>query len=226
MAASLAESASVEVLEARDTADSTLIFLHGLTTTAQNFKPVVQRIQQVVGPTLRVVLPTAPSRPVTLLGGESTTAWFDLCEQDFLANEDERGLGEACQFVTDLIKEQIAAGIRPERIVVAGFSQGGALSIMAGTHIPRQLGGILALSSWTPLARTTEAEHADAATATPVFLGHGSDDDMAPLDWARSSRQWLERAGHEVSWNVYPVGHAVSGPEVGDVARWIAGRLA
>ena len=212
---------TIRTLEPAEPADAALILMHGLGTTGDTFAPMGRRLQSAVRAPLRIVLPTAPKRPVTLMGGQPATAWFDLRDPDFRLDQDEKGIEAAGQVLASLVQNQIDTGIEPGRITVAGFSQGAALSIRVGTTLPHKLAGIASLSGWFLLPQRTRSEHSAAAAGVPVFVGHGRDDRIAPPSWIRPARTWLEEAGHEVTWHSYPIGHAVNEQEIADLGAWI-----
>ena len=212
---------TIRTLEPAGSADAALVLMHGLGTTGETFAPMARRVQAAVRAPLRVVLPTAPKRPVTLMGGQPTTAWFDLRDPDFRLEQDAEGIEAAGEMLASLVQNQIDTGIAPGRIIVAGFSQGAALSVRVGTTLPHKLAGIASLSGWFLLPHRTRSEHSTSATGVPVFIGHGTDDRVAPPSWIRPARTWLEEAGHEVDWHGYPIGHAINEQEIADLGAWI-----
>jgi phospholipase/carboxylesterase len=140
--------------------------------------------------------------------------------------EDAAGIRESAAAVTRLIDREVARGIAPSRIVLAGFSQGGAIALHAALREPRALGGVLALSTYLPLGETLPAERSAANAATPIFMAHGSVDPLLPLALAEGSRRTLEALGYAVDWHVYPMPHSVSMDEIADVAAWLKARAA
>ena len=214
-------SMTIRTLEPAGAADAALVLMHGLGTTGETFAPMARRVQAAVRAPLRVVLPTAPKRPVTLMGGQPTTAWFDLRDPDFRLEQDAEGIEASGEVLASLVQNQIDTGIAPGRIIVAGFSQGAALSVRVGTTLPHRLAGIASLSGWFLLPNQTRSEHSSSATGVPVFIGHGTDDPVAPPSWIRPARTWLEETGHEVVWHGYPIGHAINEQEIADLGAWI-----
>ena len=211
---------TIRTLEPAGPADAALVLMHGLGTTGDTFAPMARRLQAAVRAPLRVVLPTAPKRPVTLMGGQPATAWFDLRDPDFRVDQDTEGIETAGQVLASLVQHQIDTGIEPGRIILAGFSQGAALSVRVGTTLTHRLAGIASLSGWFLLPNRTRSEHSTSATGVPVFFGHGTDDRVAPPAWVRPARTWLEQSGHNVTWHSYPIGHAINEQEIADLGAW------
>lgn len=204
---------------------TTIIFIHGLGTRAETFKPVVESLGRGMAAPVRFVLPTAPLRPVAFCGGQSVTAWFDLPPGDFLTTEDAPGLRAAADYFSCLIEEEIGRGVAPERIVLGGFSQGGAISLMTGLRYAHQLGAIAALSGWLPLASALVHDSSTESRMTPIFLGHGTLDHITPLWMAEKAREQLAAHGNSVDLRTYPIGHSVDGTELHDLSKWLNNRL-
>lgn len=201
-----------------------VIWLHGLGADGHDFEPLVPELGLPPAPAVRFVFPHAPIRPVTINMGMRMRAWYDILQLGGGA-EDEAGI-RASQAATEaLIGRETARGIAPERIVLAGFSQGGAIALQCGLRYPRRLAGILALSTYLPLAATLAAERSEANRAAPVFMAHGRDDELIAIGRAERSRDALQDLGCRVRWRAYPMAHAVCGEEIGDIAAWLAERL-
>jgi phospholipase/carboxylesterase len=209
-----------------DAPRAAIIILHGLGASAQDFVPFVDEIDLApVGP-VRWVFPDAPVRPVTINGGMRMPAWFDLFGLDFASREDERGLRASAADVQALVDREVARGIPPGRIVLGGFSQGCAMTLLAGLRAPQRLAGLLGMSGWLPLAATTAVERHAANAATPVLLAHGRFDPVVPFQAAVMSRDLLAALGQPVEWHEYPMQHNVMPEEVADIQAWLRRVLA
>lgn len=200
---------------------ATVLFIHGLGTDGACYASLAQPLAQAVGESIRCVFPTAPQRSVTICQGQRLTAWFDLIEANFTAQEDGVGLRAAEAYMASLIEAEIERGIEPARIFVAGFSQGGALSLLTGLRCPYRLGGVAALSGWLPIVAELDDERSRAAYGTPIFVGHGTLDHITPLAMAEAARTWLENRGNKVTWRTYPIGHSISEDEIQDLSLWL-----
>lgn len=204
-----------------------IIVLHGLGASSQDFVPFVEEIDLApVGP-VRWIFPDAPVRPVTINGGMRMPAWYDILGLDFsVRGEDERGLRASAAEVQALIDREVARGIPAGRIVLGGFSQGCAMSLLAGLRAPQRLAGLLGMSGYLPLAATTAAERSAANAATPIFLAHGRFDPVVPFAAGAASRDVLAALGHPVEWHDYPMQHNVIPEEVGHIEAWLRRVLA
>ena len=201
-----------------------IIWMHGLGADAHDFEPVLPFLDLGPGCPVRYVFPNAPVRPVTLNGGMQMRAWYDLLSMDRNAAEDEAGIRDSATGIDALIAREIARGIAPERIVMAGFSQGGAMALFTALRYPERLAGVLALSTYLPLAAAVSEERTDVNAALPIFMAHGDVDAVVPVNFARNSRKRLTGLGHEVEWHEYPMPHSVSPPELEDIKAFL-GRL-
>ena len=198
-----------------------MIWLHGLGADGHDFAPVVPELRMPPGTPTRFIFPHAPEIPVTINVGQVMPAWFDLYSFDFDTAEDEAGLKHSRSAVEVLIAREESRGIPSNRIVLAGFSQGGALAIYTATRCARPLAGAMLLSTWLPLAGTLPAEASPANHGAPVLIAHGRQDDMVPMAYARASRDALRAAGYAVEWREYDVPHAVSSDEIDDIGDWL-----
>ena len=207
---------TVEVLTAEDPVGS-VIWLHGLGADGHDFEPIVPELQLSVP--LRFVFPHAPVRPVTINGGMSMRAWYDIVSFDAEGRADVDGVRASTALLEALIEREVARGIPAERIVIAGFSQGGAIAINAAMHARQKLAGLMALSTYiaVPGAAVDGAGHRDI----PVFMAHGTFDPVLPLAWGRSSAEHLRASGYEVEWHEYPMAHAVCMEEIRDIRAWL-----
>ncbi len=206
--------------------DAAVIWLHGLGADGHDFEPIIPELRLDPGISIRFVFPHAPMMPVTINQGFVMRAWFDIRTANIGAEVDEKGIRASAKLVDNLIATEIDNGIAPERIVLAGFSQGGAIVLQAGLRYEKQLGGIMALSAFLPLADSLESEKSDANVATPIFQAHGSEDPVVPVDLAYGAQKVLEREGYEVEWHEYKgMAHSVSEQEIFHLAEWLEQRL-
>jgi len=199
-----------------------VIWLHGLGADGYDFEPLVPELK--VGFAARFVFPHAPVRGVTVNGGVPMRAWYDILGWGLHVREDAAGIEASAAAVRQLIDREVRRGIPADRVVLAGFSQGGAVALHTGLRERRTLGGVLALSTYLPLADRLAAERSDANAGIPIFLAHGTGDTVLPLSMAEKSRRALEALGYPVEWRTYPMAHAVCMDEVGDIGTWLAAR--
>jgi phospholipase/carboxylesterase len=196
-----------------------VILLHGLGADGHDFAPIVPQL--ALRRPVRFVFPHAPVRAVTINGGLQMRAWYDILGWGPAAGEDAVGIRASAALVTSLIDREVARGVAAERIVLAGFSQGGAIALHAGLREPRALGGVLALSTYLPLAATLGAQASAANRAVPIFMAHGTADPVLPLELAVQSRAALERLGYTVDFRTYPMAHGVCAAEIAAIAEWL-----
>jgi phospholipase/carboxylesterase len=198
-----------------------VIWLHGLGADGHDFEPIVPDLVRRDERALRFVFPHAPVRPVTINGGYPMRAWYDIVALDRAAAEDAVGMRASADAVTALVRREGERGIAPERIVVAGFSQGGALALYSGTRFAERLAGVVGLSCYLPLASRLGAERSAANAATSVFLAHGTQDPVVSFRFGENTRATLEAAGYPVEWHSYPIPHSVSPQEIADLGAWL-----
>jgi phospholipase/carboxylesterase len=211
---------AVEIETGRDPT-AAVIWLHGLGADGHDFEPIVPQLRQLGERPLRFVFPHAPIRPVTLNGGYAMRAWYDIAALDRRAAEDEKGIRASQAAIEALIRRENARGVTAGHIVLAGFSQGGAMALFTGTRYPERLAGIMGLSCYQLLASRFAAERVAANQSTPIFLAHGMQDPVvAPLLGEEAYRQ-LQAAGYAVEWHTYSMPHAVCPQEVADIAQWL-----
>jgi phospholipase/carboxylesterase len=209
-----------------DTPVASILVLHGLGADGTDFLPMADEIDlSAIGP-VRWVLPRAPVRPVTINGGYRMRAWYDILGADLVRREDEAGLRDSMRQVQALLQREGARGIPAERIVLAGFSQGCAMTLLAGLRFPQRLAGLAGLSGYLPLSETTVAEAHEANRHVPVFLAHGRNDGVVPLARGTASRDALEALGYAIEWHDYPMEHSVCMEEVADLQKWLLQALA
>ena len=223
---------TLEVIEV-DTAPNptaAIIILHGLGADGNDFVSVARELDLAsVGP-VRFVFPHGPMRPVTINGGYVMRAWYDILGTELgpggARSEDEAGLRASQALVDGLIAAQRARGIAANRIVLAGFSQGCAMTLMAGLRYPERLAGLLGMSGYLPLAASAAAERSAANAGVPIFQAHGRADPVIALDRATASRDALLALGYPVEWHDYPMPHSVCAQEIADMNRWLLKVLA
>ena len=191
-----------------------VIWMHGLGADAHDFEPVLPILDFGSARPVRYVFPNAPVRPVTLNGGMAMRAWYDLISMDRDAPQDEAGIRASAAGIETLIRREIGRGIDSTQIIMAGFSQGGAMALFTALRFPEPLAGVLALSTYLPLAGAVIAERSEANAGIPIFMAHGDFDDVVPVNFARNSRKRLAKLGHEVEWREYPMPHSVSPEEL------------
>ncbi len=207
-------------LETGASPSAAVLWLHGLGADGHDFEPVVPELRLPAGLPLRFVFPHAPLRPVTINMGMRMRAWYDILQLGG-GPEDDAGIRASQRLLEGLIADQAARGIPPGRIVLAGFSQGGAIVLQAALRHPQRLAGVLALSTYLPLAGTLAAERSAANAGLPVFMAHGRHDEMIGIDRALQSRAALAALGYPVEWRDYPMGHSVCGEEIADIAAFL-----
>jgi phospholipase/carboxylesterase len=205
---------------------ATIVVLHGLGADGNDFVPFASELQLgSVGP-VRFVFPHAPVMPVTINNGYRMRAWYDILGTELVRREDEAGLRASCDAIEALLAREKERGMPAHRIVLAGFSQGCAMALLTGLRHAERLAGIVGMSGYLPLAATTAAERSDANTLTPVFLAHGTFDNVVPLARGEATRDALEALGYDVQWRTYPMAHSVCMEEVADLQAWLLQVLA
>jgi phospholipase/carboxylesterase len=197
-----------------------VIWLHGLGASGDDFVPIVRELDLAGLPAIRFIFPHAPSMPVTVNNGYVMRAWYDIIGVDLSRREDEKGLRASQAMVEQLIAQEKARGVPAERIVLAGFSQGCAMTIQTGLRHPEKLAGLLCLSGYVPLHTTIAAERHPANQDTPIFLAHGRGDQVIPIIRAEQSRDLLKSLGYQVEWHEYLMPHSVCPQEVDDIGAW------
>jgi phospholipase/carboxylesterase len=198
-----------------------VIWLHGLGADGHDFEPVVPQIVRRGERAWRFVFPHAPVRPVTLNGGMSMRAWYDISGLDRSAAEDAAGFRDTDALIRQLIAKEAARGIPASRVVLAGFSQGGAVTLYTTLRYPERLAGAMALSCYLPLAKSLPAERAAANDGAPIFMAHGMSDPMLPFAMGVQSRELLRSLGYVVEWHQYPMPHAVCEAEIADIREFL-----
>jgi phospholipase/carboxylesterase len=205
---------------------ATVVWMHGLGADGYDFVDIPPLLRLPARPGVRFVFPHAPMQPVTINGGLVMRAWYDVRHDAGVRREDEAGLRASQRRIEALIAREKARGVPAARLVLAGFSQGGAMALHVGLRYPDRLAGILALSCYLPLAGTLAAEMSPANRDVPIFWAHGLHDPMIPLAMAEQGRAQVATLGYPIEWRQYPIPHSVSAEEIADVARWLGDRLA
>jgi phospholipase/carboxylesterase len=193
-----------------------VIWLHGLGADGHDFEPIVPELR--LRKPVRFVFPHAPIRPVTINQGMRMRAWYDILQLGG-GPEDEAGLRESQKVTEALIRAQ---ELPANKIVLAGFSQGGAIVLQTALRYPERLAGVIALSTYLPLASTLAAERSEANRDIPIFMAHGQYDDLIPIQRARQSREYLEKLGYKIEWHEYPMPHSVCAPEIADLSAFLS----
>ena len=222
----MAATETVEI-ETGPNPSGSVIWLHGLGADGHDFEPIVPELRLPGSLALRFVFPHAPVRPVTINGGMSMRAWYDIFSLDRDGPVDEDGIRRSGVILDGLIRREQERGIDARRIVVAGFSQGGAIAIHSAQRFPDRLAGLMALSTYLPLHGYLAAEVLDNEAAAnkdlPIFMAHGSFDPVLPFQMGRSSADLLIESGFNVEWHDYPMAHAVCAEEIDDIRQWLVG---
>jgi len=221
----LQESADAVVLAPAAPAAASVIWLHGLGADGHDFVPIVPELKLPTEPAVRFVFPHAPVRPVTLNMGMRMRAWYDIRTLTAEGRADEAGIRESVALLGRYIAAERAAGVASERIVIAGFSQGGAIALHAGLRHPERLAGILVLSAYLPLQALLAGELSADNRATPILMCHGQFDPVLPMPLGMIARDWLISERYSVEWKEYPMQHQVCQPEILDIGRWLRARF-
>lgn len=208
-------------IETRPYPTHTILWLHGLGADGNDFVPIVDEMQLSSETSIRFVFPHAPERPVSINNGYTMRAWYDIYHADFNNYQDESGIRDSQKAIDILIEREIQRGIPSKHILLAGFSQGGAMALQAGLRQTNPLAGIIALSCYLPLAETLTVETSVANTSTQIFMAHGIYDAVIPISQAIASREKLLTANYPLEWHEYPMAHSVCEQEIVDVSRWV-----
>ena len=198
----------------------TVIWMHGLGADGNDFVPITQTLDLPAIP-IRFLFPHAPLQPVTINGGYTMRAWYDIQRADFIEQEDEAGLRKSQRTITALIERENQRGIPSDHIILAGFSQGAAMALQTGLRHPDKLAGVIALSGYLPLAHKIAEEAHISNKATPIFMAHGDKDTIVPMELAQASLQLLRKYHYTVTWHEYPMEHSVCDQELTDISHWL-----
>ncbi|AEP37116.1 alpha/beta hydrolase [Taylorella asinigenitalis] len=203
-----------------------VIWLHGLGADATDFVPLVPQLDLPEGSGIKFIFPNAPTQPVTINGGIEMTAWYDILSLDRMgAGSDRKGIEKSQALITSLIEREIEAGVEPEKIFLAGFSQGCVMALHTALRYPKKLAGIIGLSGYIALSESLETEAHKNNKDIPIFLAHGTRDDIVNISFAEDSKKLLESLGYKVQWHTYPMGHEVCLPEIKDIKEFILNNL-
>ncbi len=214
---------TLETLEVQTAPNPThaVIWMHGLGADGHDFVPIVPELGLGTSPAIRFVFPHAPVQPVTINGGMAMRAWYDIYQPDLVRREDETGLRASENAIRALIEKENARGIPTRNIVLAGFSQGCAMTLQTGLRLPETLAGMVCLSGYLPLRTQTGAERHAANQNTPIFMAHGTHDPVVVLPRAQESLAWLQEHGYNVAWHTYPMPHSVSLEEIQAIGAFL-----
>lgn len=208
-------------LQTADNPDASIIWLHGLGADGHDFEGLVPELKLPASCAIRFIFPHAPYRPITLNNGYVMRGWYDIKSLEFGAQQDQQGIEESAAALNQLIDAEIARGIRHDRIILAGFSQGGAIVLHTGVRSLQPLAGIMALSTYLPLADHFPQAVTAASKQTPVFMAHGLQDDIVKYQYGVTSRGRLLEQGYSVDWHEYPMSHSLCLEEIQDIRHWV-----
>ena len=204
-----------------DTPEYSVIWAHGLGADGHDFEPIVPYLGLPPGLAVRFIFPHALMRPITINGGAVMRAWYDIIEISTSRGQDEAGILHSAEKIRALIDHEIERGVPASKIILAGFSQGGAMALHVGVRYPQKLAGIMVLSGYLLFPERLQDEHSDANSSTPVFVGHGTADPMVPIALGEAVRSTLQAGQWPVEWHSYPIPHSVSQAEIADIGRWL-----
>lgn len=211
----------IEICTAEKT-EYTVIWLHGLGASGHDFEPIVPELHLLQRPGVKFLFPHAPIRPITINGGAAMRGWYDINSLDFGSRQqDLEGIKNSSDLVNDIIKEEINTGTPPSNILLAGFSQGGAIALFAGLTGEHILGGIIALSTYMPVQETAMPLITNAHQSIPVFMAHGKHDDVIAIEHAEQSHELLLAQKIKTDWHTYSMPHSVSTEEIADLSIWM-----
>lgn len=208
-----------------DNPSYSVIWLHGLGADGHDFEPIVPYLGLPAATAVRFIFPHALMRPITINGGAVMRAWYDIIEISTSKGQDEAGISHSARKVRELIDFEISRGIEASKIILAGFSQGGAMALHVGLRYPHRLAGIMALSAYLMFPDRLQSESSTANAQTPVFIAHGTQDPVVPYSLGQAAHTMLQAGQRPVEWHSYPIPHSVSQPEIADIGRWMQGCL-
>lgn len=206
--------------------DASVIWLHGLGADGHDFVPIVPELQLPSQLAIRFIFPHAPSIPVSINQGYIMPAWYDIRPGEKGFEQDRDGIKQSANRIRALVERETLRGIKPNRIILAGFSQGGAMALFTGIGHYEPLGGIVALSAYLPCKEELAPFALGSQMKTPVFMAHGTLDEIVPFEAGEQAARWLKQLGFPVEWHSYPIGHSVCTEEVREVGQWLMRRLA
>ncbi|MBL78594.1 MAG: carboxylesterase [Nitrosomonadaceae bacterium] len=209
------------VVETGSQPTHSIIWLHGLGADGHDFVSIVQKLNLQSNIMSRFIFPHAPFQPISINNGTVMRAWYDISNPDLNNNEDITGIHASQHAVEKIINKEKQSGIKPENIILAGFSQGGAIALHTGLRHPNKLAGILVLSSYLPLVNRLSIDSHPSNLSTHIFMAHGYNDTVVPLNIAQSSKKKLIESGYTVKWITYQMGHSVCSNEINDISNWL-----
>lgn len=209
------------IIETQPQPDAAVIWLHGLGADGNDFVPIIEQLQLPSHYAIRFIFPNAPLRPITINQGYQMPGWYDISSLSIVEQEDEAGIKESSTILKQLCESQEASGIDAGRIVLAGFSQGGAIALHCGCRYPRPLAGIMALSTYLPLPDSLADEISETAPEIPIFMAHGRQDNVVAYDYGMQSMQQLQSYDIDVNWHEYDMEHAVCLEEIQHIRQWL-----
>ena len=209
------------IIEPETAASASVIWLHGLGADGHDFEPIVPELHIPADAGVRFIFPHAPVRAVTLNAGMQMRAWYDVRHMDLRMQEDTDSIIDSAAIASKFIDTEVASGIPAGKIILAGFSQGGAIALHAGLRYPEKLAGLLVLSAYLPLPERLASEGSDANRTVPVMMAHGIYDPVIPVDAGKQSCELLQEHGYPATWITYPMQHAVCLEEIRDIADWL-----
>ena len=213
------------VIEPPEEATASVIWLHGLGADGHDFEPLIPELGARNIRSTRFVFPHAPRQPVTINAGMVMRAWYDIRDANLPGDVDEAGIRQSENQVRLFINHEIETGIESNRIVLAGFSQGGVVALRTGLLCEHPLAGIVALSTYLPLQEATEKEAHCANKSTPIFMAHGRDDPLIPIEASKDAGDFLIALGYPLQWSQYNMAHTLCAQEISDIAEWLSGVL-
>lgn len=213
--------ATIDLNPSWNKAEASVIWLHGLGADGNDFVPIVEQFDLLDKHRVRFVFPHAPMRSITVNGGMRMRGWYDIADLDIAQKEDSIGVRDSAQIINRLIEREESLGIVSNKIVLAGFSQGGAIALFAGLRFSRPLAGIIALSTYMPLPQTFEPERSAINQATPIFMAHGIFDPIVPLILGQQAKEQLVGLGYKVNWHSYAMPHTVIPEEIEDIGKFL-----
>ena len=217
----------IQHLELNTGADpkGTIIWMHGLGADCWDFVSIVKELGLPADLPLRFIFPQAPSRPITINNGQIMPGWYDISMTELQRKPDEAGVRQSQAAIEELIAREIGRGVAANKIILAGFSQGGAIALQTGLRYREALGGIMALSTYLTLDDSLAAEATIANADIPIFMAHGTEDQLIPLALAQSSRTKMAARGYKIEWHEYPMPHSVCMEEIEEIGVWIQARF-
>lgn len=200
-------------------ASHSIIWLHGLGADGHDFEPIVEELNLIQN--IRFIFPHAPTMPVTINNGMLMPAWYDIKDMQIDSKQDVSGTQQSQQYVHALIEREIERGTKCENIILAGFSQGGAIALHTGLRFKKPLAGIMGLSTYLPLIDTVEKEVSNENKNIPIFLAHGQQDPIIPIQLANETNAYLHKLHYDSELKSYPMEHSVIPEEITDISNWI-----